>query len=607
MATTVPSTTTSGTLGLQLDKIYVPGNVREIDLDHVDALAGSIALQGQLVPIIVTPAEGTIAEQGFEYVLTAGFHRYAAVAKLQYAVIDAVLRVEESDSAQVAAARATENIARKQLNAHEEALAVQAMLDRNLTEDGAAQALGWPKVRVTARVKLLELPVAAQKLIGEGVIPLACVDTLRAVGKISSPTLEAIVDFIANEADREEVVERLQSDTGWVIGHVLTESDSKVFAAYLSYLHPDEVEQLRLGKKAQAQLVEIEQLHKQINPYAYGPPRIRFGEQEVDQARAAGVLIEGEGVPVIVDRPLYRELAKQVLKRTTEDLREEAARVAERRKAQQSIDLTSGGKPQTVDRAAELKRDHGRQMRQFAAQARGVNLDLGWALRNGLSTVDPADINVARFFVYAVLGSEYHSGYGKLGATVRELAVSGIRLVLEEFRTDVTKIKKDGSKGVLRIDYGDQYKPEEPITWMWKFIDRARTAGELYGRALVAIAAERYASRLVLPVSQQQHPLSWASHDGKALKALEKLAGPHLPTSLKQLEKAIGEAKADYDKQLEAVEQAQRSTTVQQDRRPPAADAIGDGAGDGAEAADVEAAGDEFESEEVDERYAEAA
>jgi len=31
------------------------------------------------------------------------------------------------------------------------------MLARGLTEDGAAQALGWPEARVTARVKILEL------------------------------------------------------------------------------------------------------------------------------------------------------------------------------------------------------------------------------------------------------------------------------------------------------------------------------------------------------------------------------------------------------------------------------------------------------------------
>ncbi len=38
--------------------------------------------------------------------------------------------------------RAMENIARKALNAREEARAVQAMLARGLSEEGAAQALG---------------------------------------------------------------------------------------------------------------------------------------------------------------------------------------------------------------------------------------------------------------------------------------------------------------------------------------------------------------------------------------------------------------------------------------------------------------------------------
>jgi hypothetical protein len=59
------------------------------------------------------------------------------------------------------------------------------MLDRGLTEDGAAQALGWPKARITARVKVLELPERAQQLIGDGVIHVAAVDQLRAIGSIA--------------------------------------------------------------------------------------------------------------------------------------------------------------------------------------------------------------------------------------------------------------------------------------------------------------------------------------------------------------------------------------------------------------------------------------
>src|SRR5919106_4927497 len=154
-----------------LDRIRVPDNVRALDEAHVAALAGSIKLQGMLVPLVVR--EGA---DGFE--LVAGFHRIAAARSLGLAEVPVVVRDAETEDAD----RAVENITRKQLNPYEEAQAVQAMLSRGLTEDGAAQALGWPKTRVTARVKILELPERAQQLIGEGVIGLAAVDQLRAIG-----------------------------------------------------------------------------------------------------------------------------------------------------------------------------------------------------------------------------------------------------------------------------------------------------------------------------------------------------------------------------------------------------------------------------------------
>ena len=168
---------------------------------------------------------------------------------------------------------------------------------------------------------------------------------------------------------------------------------------------------------------------------------------------------------------------------------------------------------------------------------------------NGLATVDPADMAVARFFTYALLGADYdQSPYTQTGDRVAELAARGVRLVVEEFRTDVTKTRKDGSRGALRIDYGDPRKPEKPIAWLWKFIDGAKTAGELYGRALVVIAAEQYASRLVVPQSQQHSPMRWSSHKDHARKALAKLAGPHLPATLKQVEKAVAKAHAEHEK-----------------------------------------------------------
>jgi ParB family chromosome partitioning protein len=118
-----------------------------------------------LVPVVVRN-DG----DGFE--LVAGFHRIAAARSLGLAEVPVVVRDAETEDAD----RAVENITRKQLNPYEEAKAVHAMLDHGLTEDGAAQTLGWPKSRVTARVKILELPERAQQMIGEGVIALSAVD-----------------------------------------------------------------------------------------------------------------------------------------------------------------------------------------------------------------------------------------------------------------------------------------------------------------------------------------------------------------------------------------------------------------------------------------------
>jgi hypothetical protein len=172
-------------------------------------------------------------------------------------------------------------------------------------------------------------------------------------------------------------------------------------------------------------------------------------------------------------------------------------------------------------------------------------------------------ITVARFFVYGLLGSDYDgSPYTQSGDLVAELAARGIRLVIEEFRTDVTKTLKDGSRGKLRLDYGDPKQPGKPIAWLWKFIDGAKTAGELYGRALVVIAAEQHACRLVVPSSQQYGAKRWPSHRDHAAKALQKLAGPHLPATIKQLEKAIAKAGAELHEAQEQARAESRSRVV---------------------------------------------
>jgi hypothetical protein len=205
-------------------------------------------------------------------------------------------------------------IARKQLNPYEEALAVQAMLDRGFTHSGA-DVLGWSIKRVAGRVKILELPDRAQQMIGNGSIPLSAVDQLRAIGQVAPALLDAVVAYL--DDGNEWAAERLSHEPGWVLDAAVRDGAVKAFASYLDTVSSYEISALRLGKRAEDQFAKAEKLHNEVSPHAYGAPPMRFEQEDIDQARAAGVLIEFErGRPVIVDRSLYRELAKGAVKRT---------------------------------------------------------------------------------------------------------------------------------------------------------------------------------------------------------------------------------------------------------------------------------------------------
>lgn len=83
-----------------LDRIRVPENVRALDDAHVQALAGSIALQGMLVPVVVRDD----GDDSFE--LVAGFHRVAAARSLGLAEVPVVVRDAVTEDAD----RAVENV-----------------------------------------------------------------------------------------------------------------------------------------------------------------------------------------------------------------------------------------------------------------------------------------------------------------------------------------------------------------------------------------------------------------------------------------------------------------------------------------------------------------
>ena len=553
MATSTPVT---GELRLALDEIVVRENVRELDDAHVDNLAQSIALRGLLVPLIVRPTDA-----GYE--LVAGYHRMAACRKLDLPDAPVVVRDKEGSSADSAA----ENVTRKQLTPLEEAKAVQAMLDEGYTLDGAAQALGWSRQLAAARAKILKLPEVGQQLVGTGEIPVSAIDTLLAVADVSPQIAHAICTSVGAGAVAGS---QLVNNAGWAIGQALRDGGKDTFGAYLNTVHPNDLKSLRLGKKTDALVAEAEKLHKQVDQYAYGPPTIRFTDADIDQARAAGVLIElDRSAPIITDIALYRELTKQAIARTVEQLRERAAAKAKGKR-------TGAAKRERTPRE-ELDVEHRATLRELTRQAHGTNLDLGAALLTELATVAPDDMDVARFFAYGLLGPETSSYLGTSDHVARTIAANGLRLVLDEHRATTTPTLKSGKPGKTKVAYGDV---DAAAKWLWRFVDGAKTAGELYGRVLVVFAAQHYASQLVLANSQRRGSVLPRSHKDIARKAFERVTKRVLPAAHVRLQRALAAEARSYSAKIGELDKRSRD--------PRAAEADGDEAvlGDDGQVAD---------------------
>lgn len=209
---------------IALDRIDIDQNSRELDQEHVKALAASIALRGLIVPLVVRP-------KGERLKLVAGHHRYAACRSLGLEEVEVTLREQEGSSADSAA----ENVVRKQLSPLEEARAVKQMLQEGYTLDGAATVLGWNRKLVSARAKILELPESAQQLIGSGELPLSAVATITKIAEVSPELCEAAVGLIAAG---EISGEQFASNPAWAIGHAVRQGATKAFAAYLAALRP---------------------------------------------------------------------------------------------------------------------------------------------------------------------------------------------------------------------------------------------------------------------------------------------------------------------------------------------------------------------------------
>jgi ParB/RepB/Spo0J family partition protein len=120
---------------------------------HLDELTASIQAYGLLQPVVVRPHAG-------QYMLIAGHRRFAAVQRLGWSVVPAIVRDEPPTQAHVLSI--VENLQRANLRPREEAAALEALLrERAWSTRQVAAAIHRSASYVSRRLRVFDDPVLA--------------------------------------------------------------------------------------------------------------------------------------------------------------------------------------------------------------------------------------------------------------------------------------------------------------------------------------------------------------------------------------------------------------------------------------------------------------
>jgi hypothetical protein len=274
----------------------------------------------------------------------------------------------------------------------------------------------------------------------------------------------------------------------------------------------------------------IQTMRRAANQYHSG---VELTAEDADRARAAGVLVEFEGSDVgwVTSKAWIVDAVRLAQAKELEQLEKGAAKAQRKAAKDASSPATvataagSGATPSMYEREQKLTREAEKRWRE---EAREPNLEFGRGLLNKLAQVDPADVDVAVFFVYGLLGRNTAHGftdytmpaYGSDNAA--HLAARGLRFVFEDWQT----VEK-ATSGKVKIQY---LEPAEAEKRLWDWLGQATTAGEVFGRGLIIYAAAKEALDVVL--ARSNRVLKSASTGNKdADQALAKiLKAADLPT-----------------------------------------------------------------------------
>lgn len=168
LADPVPNAITSDEELLEIDIDLIDANPEQPRLNFSEAkleeLAQSIRTNGLVQPILVRRMAG-------RYQIVAGERRWRAAQRAGLQKLKAVIRnIPDSKLLELAL---IENIQRQELNAIEEAVAYQRLIQRlGLTQDEVAQRVGKDRSSVANFLRLLKLPAVIQKMVEDELLTM---------------------------------------------------------------------------------------------------------------------------------------------------------------------------------------------------------------------------------------------------------------------------------------------------------------------------------------------------------------------------------------------------------------------------------------------------
>ncbi len=402
---------------LDIEKIDVQDGLNprtRFDEDRLAELEASIRQDGLVTALTVVPAKGD------HYTVIAGERRLIAAKRAGLQEVQVVVRAVEGSRA----ATLVENLIREDLDPIDTAQGLADLAEtENLTTHqqiaeriGRKKNVGW----TSEHLRLLRLPEGVQRHIAAGEVPVAAEKVLRKVAEVSPRIAECACELAARgTVDGRDLVDHF--------GEVLQ------LVAEASFTGKPTMIGVRSGARISELIIDTEKRKGLIerltaaDSYANTEdPVIRFGEAEVDAARAAGCLVEHRVdhdvwvsiVAYVTDAEFAADLAVRVVERAE---REAAERAKQRAKLGGGADA-NGADPEEARKARQEER---RKAKRRAEAARDRNLELGRNLIKRRGSKSRRDHSLARAKALAAV----------VLADNDDLGAGGLRLVSPNCRT----------------------------------------------------------------------------------------------------------------------------------------------------------------------------